>query len=252
MPEFIVFLFGLLVGSFLNLCIYRLPLNESIIHPSSNCDQCHTKLQVRDLIPVVSFLFLRGHCRHCGGGLPHRYPVIELVTGFVFLWSYFVWGLTPQLAVGLVFASFMIVITVIDYDHRLIFDKVLVRLAGSGVAINLLIGNVSLWDMIGGFFAGGGILFALAFGSMVLAGQEGMGMGDVKFMAVLGLWLGIKLILLTITLSFLLGGFGGMLLLALKIKGRKDVIPFGPSIAAAAWIALLYGKEIIAWYSRQL
>ncbi len=252
MPELFIFLIGLLIGSFLNTCIYRLPLDQSVITPSSHCDTCHTKLEPRDLIPIISFFLLKGRCRYCQAELPLRYVFVEVLTGLVFLWCYLVLGFTVHLVVALLFSSFMVVITFIDYDHRLILNKVLLWLAGTGAMINLITGTVSVSDMVVGCLVGGGVLMALTLGTLVLTGHTGMGMGDVKFMAVLGLWLGTKLVLLTMVLSFLLGGFGGMLLLALKIKSRKDVIPFGPYIVIGAWVAFLYGNEIITWYSQKL
>mgnify|MGYP003585162440 CR=1 FL=1 len=242
-----IFTFGLVIGSFLNVCIYRLPLHQSIVTPPSHCFHCQTRLKPWDLVPIFSYLQLRGRCRYCGATVSPRYALIELLTGLVFVWAYIVLGLAPQLAGALLLSSFLIVITFVDYDHQLILDKVLVWMAGAGVAINLSAGQTSVLDILAGAALGGGVLLIIA-----VVSRGGMGGGDVKFLAVLGLWLGLKLTSLTLFLAFMLGGIGGTLLLLLKLKGRKDRIPFGPYIAVAAWLALLYGEQILAWYWRQL
>ena len=244
--DFFILLFGILIGSFLNVCIYRLPAGKSIVYPPSHCGACNTRLKPQDLIPIFSYAFLQGRCRSCQARIAIRYPLVELLTGLVFVWSYTVIGLAPQLAWALVLSSFFIMITFIDYDHQLILDKVLVWLSGAGVAINLYTGQTGLLDMLLGAVLGGGVLLVIA-----VVSRGGMGGGDIKFLAALGLWLGVKLTVLTLLLSFLFGGVGGMLLLLFRIKDRKDRIPFGPYIAAAAWLALLYGEDIIRWYWRQ-
>ena len=243
---FCIFILGLLIGSFLNVCIYRIPAGQSIIHPPSHCGACNTRLRPWDLIPLLSYAFLQGRCRYCQARVAIRYPLVELLTGLVFVWSYTVIGLAPQLAGALVLSSFLIIIIFIDYDHQLILDKVLVWLAGAGVAINLYTGQTGLLDMLLGAVLGGGVLLVIA-----VVSKGGMGGGDIKFLAALGLWLGVTLTVRTLFLSFLFAGVGGGLLLLLKIKGRKDRIPFGPYIAAAAWLAVLYGEDIIRWYWRQ-
>lgn len=247
MVNLLIFFLGIILGSFLNVCIYRLPAGQSIIYPPSHCSTCNTRLRPLDLVPIFSYAFLQGRCRYCQAGIAIRYPLVELLTGLVFVWSYLVIGLTPQLAGALVLASFLIVITFIDYDHQLILDKVLVWLAGAGVAINLYTDQTGLLDMLLGAVLGGGVLLVIA-----IISRGGMGDGDIKFMAALGLWLGVKLTVLTLFLSFMFGGIGGILLLLLRIKDRKDRIPFGPYIAAAAWLALLYGEDIVHWYWRQV
>lgn len=256
-------IFGLLIGSFLNVCIYRLPQNISIIAPPSHCPICNCRLNPLELIPTISWLFLRGNCRHCGSSISFRYPAVELLTGFLFLFCFNEFGLGPELYKALILTSFLIVITYIDYDHQLILDKVVIWLAGTGVVINLFInyvnilGNyaginmffyveyISFMDMLFGALLGGGLLLIIA-----VASRGGMGGGDIKFAAALGLWLGWQYTLMTLLLAFLLGGVFGVIILALKIRGRKDVIPFGPFIALGAWISLLYGVDLLKFYIR--
>ena len=142
--------FGFLIGSFLNVCIYRLPQNQSVIAPASHCIVCGHALRALDLIPVISYLWQRGKCRYCGTSFSARYALVEGLTGFVFVWCFMIFGLEWQLAKALLYTSFLIVITFIDYDHQLILDKTLIWFAGAGVAINVLIGNIALLDMLAG------------------------------------------------------------------------------------------------------
>lgn len=237
------FIYGLLVGSFLNVCIYRLPLARSVVFPRSYCYTCNNTLRTRDLIPIISYLALRGRCHFCGAQFSIRYAFVELLTGLFFSWCFIVFGLSSLSIVAQVFASFLIIITFIDIDHQLILDKVLIWFAGAGVIINLFTGQVAIWDMLMAALVGGGVMLVIA-----VITRGGMGGGDIKFLAALGLWLGLKLTVLTLFLSFVIGGVGGALLLLFRIKKRKDFIPFGPFIAIGAFVSLLYGEPIIQWY----
>ncbi len=252
----VFFLFGLIIGSFLNVCIYRIPQNQSIAFPASRCSHCKTPLAVRDLIPVVSYLFLKGRCRYCHHSISKRYPLVELLTAFLFVLCYMVTGYHFESLGLILFTSFLLVITFIDIDHHLIFDKVLTWFALMGIAFNALhtyenlsgiLPLLSFLDMLTGVLIGGGSFLAIA-----LISKGGMGGGDIKLAAALGLWLGWKLNLLALFLAFLFGGIGSGTLLALKIKGRKDPIPFGPFISAGAFISMLYGSVIIDWYLQVL
>ncbi|VBB06877.1 peptidase a24a prepilin type iv bacterial [Lucifera butyrica] len=243
MQYFLIVLFGLLIGSFLNVCIYRLPRGESLLFPPSHCMSCSRRLKPLDLIPVVSFILLGGKCRYCGTPFSSRYIVVELLTACLYIGCLLIFGLSAGLIRSLIFVSFLIVITFIDYDHQLILDKVLIWFAGAGVLINWITGSLPLGNMVLAALLGGGLLLLVA-----VVSRGGMGGGDVKFAAALGLWLGWQLTLLALLLSFFLGGLGGAILMLLKIKGRKDFIPFGPFIALGAFISLLYGYRILAWY----
>ena len=243
LPAVFVFFFGLLIGSFLNVCIWRLPREESIIRPGSHCPACSTVLGARDLVPVLSWLFLRGKCRFCGEKIPARYPAVELLTGGLFFACYLHYGLTPGLVAALVFSAFMVAITFIDLDHQIILDGMLALLAVCGLGLQLWTGSVGFVSMLIGAFVGGGLLLLLA-----ILSRGGMGGGDVKFAAALGFWLGWPGILLGLFLGFVLGGLISLLLLVTGLRGRKDFIPFGPFIAIGAWIALLYGRRILDWY----
>ncbi len=242
-----VFLLGLVVGSFLNVCIWRLPREESIIRPGSHCPVCSNVLRLRDLVPVLSWIFLRGKCRFCGEKISLRYPAVELLTGSLFLVCYLYYGLSPELIAAMVFTAFMIAIAFIDLDHQIILDGMLVLLAASGLALQLWTGAVGFASMWIGAAAGGGLLLVLA-----IISRGGMGGGDVKFAAALGFWLGWPGTLLGLFIGFVLGGIISLLLLVSGLRGRKDLIPFGPFIAVGAWVALLYGPKILAWYLRFL
>lgn len=240
---FLIFILGLLIGSFLNVCIYRLPQNESIVTPPSHCMTCNTRLKPWDLIPVISYLLSKGLCHYCGTAFPSRYALVELLTAILFVWCALVFGLTLALVKALILTSFFIVITFIDYDHQLILDKVLLWLAGAGVVINLWTGSVDILSMLIASLFGGGLLLIIA-----LVSGGGMGGGDIKFAAALGLCFGWQYLLVTLLLSFVFGGIGGALLLVFKLRSRKDFIPFGPFIALAALITMLYGNDMITWY----
>ncbi|MDD4600416.1 Type 4 prepilin-like proteins leader peptide-processing enzyme [bioreactor metagenome] len=243
MLEFIIFLFGLSIGSFLNVCIYRLPQNQSVIFPASHCTMCGERLKALDLIPLISYLLLQGHCRYCGAKFTRRYPLVELLTACLFVYCLKVFGVSLLLLKALILTSFLIVITYIDFDHQLILDKVLIWLAGTGVIINLILDDIAVLDMLLAGAVGGGLFLAVA-----LVSRGGMGGGDIKFVAALGLWLGLKATLLTILLAFIAGGIGGIIMLICKMKKRKDYIPFGPFISFGAFVSLVYGTIIINWY----
>jgi leader peptidase (prepilin peptidase)/N-methyltransferase len=247
MIYFYIFILSLIIGSFLNVCIYRLPQNQSIVIPASHCMTCNTCLKPWDLVPVLSYLLSRGHCRYCHTTFSPRYAIVELLTAILFVWYFQLFGLTSLLIKIIILNCYLIVITFIDYDHQLILDRVLLWFSISGVAINLWTNSVNIWDMLFASLLGGGLLLLIA-----VVSHGGMGGGDIKFAAALGLWLGWKYLLLALLLSFVLGGAGGLLLLILKIKNRKDFIPFGPFIALGALISMLYGSKILTWYLEKL
>jgi leader peptidase (prepilin peptidase)/N-methyltransferase len=239
----VIFVVGLAAGSFLTTCIYRLPLQLSIVKPRSCCPFCKQPLAIRDLVPVISLLLLRGRCRFCGEALPRRYICIELLTGMIYLWCFAIFGISLLSIKAMIFVTFLIGITFIDLDYQLILDKVVIWLAGIGVFINLVMPSLAPADILLAVVTGGGLLLFIA-----VITRGGMGGGDIKFVAALGIWLGFKLTLLTVLLSFLIGGLGSVLLLLTHARKRKDFIPFGPFIAVSAFLSLLYGEQLIGWY----
>ncbi|MCC5464548.1 prepilin peptidase [Pelosinus baikalensis] len=243
----IVIFLGLLIGSFLNVCIYRLPQNQSIIFPPSHCSTCGTHLKTWDLIPVISYLLLRGSCRYCKVTFSSRYLLVEIVTAILFVLCFQIHGLSFLFIKAIVFTAFLLIITFIDYDHQLILDKVLLWFSGTGIVINFWTNSLDFWDMLLASLLGSGLLLLIA-----LVSRGGMGDGDIKFAAALGMWLSWKCLLLALLLSFVCGGIGGLLLVLFKLKSRKDFIPFGPFIALSAFAIMLYGSEIIIWYIEKL
>ena len=238
------FVIGLVVGSFLNVCIYRLPAGKSIVSPPSSCGRCGHRLGVFDMIPVLSYIFLRGKCRYCGMPYSPRYALVELLTGCLFALCglYYLPGI--PLALVFVFVASLVVLTFVDFDHQIILDEVLLLMLGCGAAY-VFFTTGDYWDALYGMgFAGGLMLliFVLSHG--------GMGAGDVKLSFVLGLWLGLKASIVCLMLSFILGGAIGVFLLATGIKQRKDPIPFGPFLCLGAFISLLYSPYLIYYYWR--
>jgi len=240
---FFIFLLGLIVGSFLNVCIYRLPRNQSIVRPPSHCPQCGTKLKPWDLVPVVSFLLLKGKCRYCRTKINWRYPLVEFLTGLVFFLLFTVFGLIPFFVYSAVFACFLIIITFIDFEHQLILDKVNYPGLVVGLLGSLLTPGLSFVDALFGMFAGGGLLLLIA-----VVTRGGIGGGDVKMGAMVGAYLGWPLVLLALLLAFAGGAIVGVILIIMKLKTRKDYIPFGPYIAIGALVTMLFGQQIIQWY----
>lgn len=242
-----IFIAGILIGSFLNVCIYRLPLGKSIVFPASHCMKCGQKLTFSELIPVVSYFLLQGKCRHCGQPYSSRYVLIECLTGCLFAFGFAVFGISDLLIKYCILTAFLIVITFIDYDHQLVLDKLLIWFAGTGVVIHFLGQDVDVFNSLAGALAGGGILLVLARMS-----RGGMGGGDVKFAAIIGLWLGWKLTLLCLLLAFILGGLVGMLLIFLRRKHRKAYIAFGPFLSVGMFISMVYGASIIFYYTSEI
>ncbi len=246
----IIGVFGALIGSFLNVCIYRLPRGESVVRPSSHCPACTTPIHPLDNVPILSFLWLRGRCRTCGKRIAIRYPAVEALNaaGYILLWNRF--GLTPEAAVYAVFYSSLLVVTFIDWDHQIIPNRITLP----GIALGLLSAATVLaggfMDALLGALLGGGLLYAVAVGSEWMLKKEGMGLGDVKLLAMIGAFLGWKAVLLTVFVGALSGSVIGLSLMAARIKRRGDPIPFGPFLAFGAVAALFAGPELIAWYLR--
>ncbi|MGO9640749.1 MAG: prepilin peptidase [Candidatus Acidiferrales bacterium] len=263
------FLFGLVLGSFLNVCILRIPSGESIVLPPSHCPKCGAPIKPYDNIPVLSWLFLRGRCRKCHAPISWMYPAVELATGLLFLACYFAFGATLTGAKWALFAALMIVLVVTDVRERILPDKVTFPGLGFGIAISFFLPPVdgtALWlsnrlfafppplpvlsfaDAALGVIAGGGLLWIVAEGYFRLRGHEGMGLGDVKMMAMAGAFLGLKRTLLTILLGSLLGSVLGLLFILIFRKGRQYELPFGTFLGAAALLVVFFGTSILNWY----
>ncbi len=236
-------LLGLFTGSFLNVCIDRLPRGQSIIRPPSHCAACQQKLSVLDLVPLFSYLWLRGRCRYCGAHIPLRTPIIEAVTGLLFAFLYWKFGLGLELAISLIYACLLLVIFVIDLENQLVLDKVVYPGIALALAFSLLWPGLGIVSSLQGGALGLAIM-ALPF----LVYRQGMGMGDVKLGAMVGLVGGYPLALVTLLLAMITGGLVATALLISKIKKRSDPIPFAPFLATSAMVALLWGQTIWQWY----
>lgn len=239
------FMTGLIIGSFLNVCIYRIPKEESVSFPPSHCGSCGANLRPLDLIPVISFLFLRRKCRYCGSRISWRYPGVELLTGVLFLSFYPIFGVTKTVIPYLFFISLLVVISFIDLDHYYIPDRLIILGLTVGTGFQLGMPFMKLTESLFGFFMGGGILLLIVWLS-----RGGMGGGDVKLCALIGFFLGPRLFLVGFLLAALCAAAAGICLMASKRKTRKDPVPFGPFLALGAWMSLLEGNNLLALYAR--
>jgi len=243
---------GLEVGSFLNVCIDRLPQNKSIVFPASHCEACQHKLGAKDLIPVFSYLRLGGRCRYCQASVPRRLFWVELATGVVFALLAWHYGLSPALGIMIFYACLFIVVSVIDLEHGLILNKVVYP----SMVVALLLALISRpwltqWIVSGIANAaiGGAIGFAL-FLLIALISRGGMGWGDVKLAGLIGLATGFPLVFLSVIMAAILGGMVAVVMVITKKRQRRQTIPFGPFLAVAAMITLLWGSNILEWYLR--
>jgi leader peptidase (prepilin peptidase)/N-methyltransferase len=236
-------LFGLVIGSFLNVVVARLPEGRSLWRPRSACPGCGTLIAWYDNVPLVSFILLRGRCRACGMAIARRYPIVEAATGLLFALAYLVLGPTLDFVVAAVLLSGLVAITAIDLSHQIIPDAITLPGILVGVIANLATHRVTWIESLLGVVVGGGIFFVI-----ILASRGGMGGGDMKLGAMLGAFLGWKLGLLALLLGVLSGGVVALGLLILGRKGRKEAIPFGPFLALGGAITLLWGEKLLGWY----
>ena len=235
--------FGLIIGSFLNVVIARLPARRSLLRPASACPGCGVAVGWRDNIPLLSFVMLRGRCRACTMPISWRYPVIEVTTAVLWVAAYTIFGISPHLAVAVVFLSTLVVITAIDLEHQIIPDLITLPGIAAGVVATLATGRITWAESLIGIAVGGGLFFAI-----ILVSGGGMGGGDMKLGAMFGAFLGWKVTLLAIFVAVLLGGTLALGLLVTGRMRRKDPIPFGPFLAAGGAIGLLWGERIVQWY----
>lgn len=250
-------LIGLAVGSFLNVCIDRLPRGQSIIHPPSHCAECKHKLSITDNIPLFSYLRLRGRCRYCQARIPLRILIIEATTGLMFgllCWNY---GPGLELVISLIYASLLTVIFVIDLENQLVLDKIVYpsmvlaivfAFFWPGLEVIILPPGGAIGRLLSSL-AGGAIGLAAMALPFVLTRGKGMGLGDVKLGALVGLMTGYPLAIVAILMSWIMGGVVAAALLALKIKGLKDPIPSATFLAVSAMVTLLWGQAIWQLYS---
>lgn len=240
-------LLGLAVGSFLNVCIYRLPRGESLNVPASHCTACSRPLAWYENIPLVSWLILRGRCRTCREPISAVYPAVEAITAAVFVAGYAIYGLTPLLAVRLLFACAMIVLFAIDFRHYILPNVITLPGIVVGFLLSFVLPPGWAASLIG-LLAGGGVLLAIAEAYYRLRGVEGLGMGDVKMLAMIGAFLGWQLMLVTLVLASFAGSLVGVGLMIARRGGAKHALPFGTFLAVGALVAAVAGEQLFDWY----
>jgi leader peptidase (prepilin peptidase)/N-methyltransferase len=248
MWHIISIIFGAIVGSFLNVCIHRLPKGESIVMPGSHCPDCKKPIRFYDNIPLISYFLLRGKCRNCKKPISIQYPLIEGITAIGSLLLFLKYGPSLSYLIYFLFLDGLIVITVIDLYHQIIPDVVSIPGIGVGLLGSFIIPHHTTLDALTGILAGGGSLFLVAVLYQWLFKREGMGGGDIKLLAMIGAFLGWKAVILTILLGSLIGSMVGIMIMILKGKNFKYAIPFGPFLSLGAVTALFYQNEIISWY----
>jgi leader peptidase (prepilin peptidase)/N-methyltransferase len=245
----LVFMFGMCIGSFLNVCIYRLPSSMSIINPSrSFCPQCNSAIQFYDNIPVFSYLWLKGRCRNCKASISLRYPLVELMTGILAIAILFMFGLTLEGFVYFIFISSLLVITFIDIDHKIIPDIISLPGIPIGLAASFVLPDITFKSSLIGLLVGGGSLLLVAWTYSLITHKEGMGGGDIKLLGMIGTFIGWKGVIFTIFAASLAGTLVGIIVMLLKGKNLKFAIPFGPFLSIGAMSYVFFGEKVMFWY----
>jgi leader peptidase (prepilin peptidase)/N-methyltransferase len=248
LTEFLVFIFGICIGSFLNVCIYRLPESKSIVHPRSMCPNCRTLIAFYDNIPILSYIALGGKCRHCAARISFRYPLIEFISGIFAVGVFLEYGLSFEALIYYTFIATLLVITFIDIDHQIIPDVISLPGIPIFLAASLALPDIKLVESILGILIGGGSLWIVAQLYYVLTRKEGMGGGDIKLLAMMGAIIGWKGVLFTIFVASAIGTVVGMLVMLKTRTSMKLKVPFGPFLAIGAIAYIFCGPQLIAWY----
>jgi leader peptidase (prepilin peptidase)/N-methyltransferase len=246
--EIFIFLMGLCIGSFLNVCIYRLPESKSIVHPRSMCPNCDTLIPFYDNIPLFSYLWLKGQCRRCKVKISMRYPMVELLGGLVALGTYLRFGLTIETLIYYVFIAALLVVTFIDLDHRIIPDVITLPGIPICFAASFALPDITYKDALLGILIGGGSLFLVAWVYTILTKKEGMGGGDIKLLAMMGAIVGWQGVLFTIFVASLVGTLAGFAVMLHSRKGMKLAVPFGPFLSIGSITYIFFGTELVTWY----
>lgn len=239
------FVFGAAIGSFLNVCIFRLPASISIIKPLSRCPHCEKSIRFYDNIPIISFFILRGRCRDCGEKISWRYPLVESITGLLSLLLFLKYGPTLFFLIYFIFTAVLIVITFIDIDHQIIPD--VLTLPGIPVffLLAVFVGKIPWLEAAVGLLIGGGVLFGIAFIYEMITKREGMGGGDIKLLAMIGGFLGWKSLIFILLFSSFFGAVIGITAMIIKKQDTKYAVPFGPFLSAAAIAYLFWGDAFM-------
>lgn len=242
------FTFGAVVGSFLNVCIYRLPLEQSVVSPGSRCMGCGTAIRWYDNIPILSWLVLKGRCRSCKEPFSIRYPLVELLTGLLATALFLKFGLSLSLVVMFLFCAALVVITFIDFDHQIIPDEISLPGIILGFLCSFFLPGHGWLSSLLGIAVGWGSLALIFYGYLWLTGREGMGGGDAKLLAMMGAFLGLQAVPFIIFASSLVGTVAGLSIMAVQRKDRHLAIPFGPYLALGAVLYIFCGPQLIQWY----
>jgi leader peptidase (prepilin peptidase)/N-methyltransferase len=237
---------GLSVGSFLNVCIHRIPRRASVASPPSSCPNCGYTLRWYDNIPVLSYVWLGGRCRNCRTSISVRYPIVEIVTMLVFLLHWYVFGWSALMGVRLLLACGLIVLFAIDLDYHLLPDVITLPGIAAGLVANVFLPPGLVAAAIGALL-GAGVLWLIATAYLKYAGHEGMGRGDFKMLAMIGAFLGWPQVLVTLVLASVAGAVVGLAFMLMG-RGRKYALPFGVFLALGALVASTVGDAIVAWY----
>ena len=246
MTQIFIFLIGLIMGSYLNVCICRIPDKKSLKH-TSHCSNCHHKLDLIELVPVLCYFFNNRKCKHCGAKISIKNPIVELLTGIVFLLLYNQFNFSMNFFEYAVLTSLIITVSFIELEKQEIPDELIIFCLIAGLLFNIYEIKVNMINGIIGFILGGGIFLLIA---MVTQGE--FGGANIKYMSVLGLYMGWKLILVIALLSFVLGAFVSIILKISKIKGKKEYVPLGPFIAVATMVVIFYGQDLLQLYTNNL
>jgi leader peptidase (prepilin peptidase)/N-methyltransferase len=241
-------LFGLCVGSFLNVVIYRLPLGQSLVSPPSRCRNCGYSLRWFDNIPVLSWVLLRGRCRKCGVSVSWQYPLVELITSLLFVLVVWLTPMGPLVASRLILVCILIALFGIDLEHQILPNSITLPGIVIGVLFSLIVAP-GIKDALIGVVIGGGILYAIAGAYYLWRREEGMGMGDVKMLAMIGAFLGWKAVLVTLVLASFSGALIGLGMMAVQRGGMKYALPFGTFLALGSLAAMFIGEPILTWYA---
>lgn len=244
----VVGVLGAVIGSFLNVCIHRMPREESIVTPGSHCTSCGAVVPFYHNIPIVSWFVLRGKCASCGASFSIRYPLIEAMTAAIYVLLYWKFGLTAPFAIYALFASAMIVVTFIDLDFRIIPDEISVAGIPIGFALSFVNPFLTWQDSLIGVVVGGGLLLGLGLLYQAIRGIQGMGGGDIKLLATIGAFLGWRSVLAVIFISSVLGSVAGIVGMIATKSDARFKIPYGPFLAAAAVAFVFVGEDLVNWY----
>jgi leader peptidase (prepilin peptidase)/N-methyltransferase len=241
-------IFGAIVGSFLNVCIFRLPEGISIIKPGSHCPLCKKPVKPFDNVPMLSYLILMGRCRNCKGRISIRYPIVEAISTIFSVYFFSRYGFSFEYLSRYILLCSLIVITFIDISHKIIPDWITLPGILAGFGLSFLVMEITPIESVAGIFLGGGSLYSIAFLYHLIAHREGMGGGDVKLIAMIGAFTGYKGVIFTIFTASATGTFVGIPILLIQGKGRETPIPFGPFLALGTVIYMMWGREIVRWY----